>query len=149
MLRNVFIRKNRAMKQARRLRGDMTGAEKVLWQFLCKKKLGYKFRRQTALGKYIVDFCCVQRRLIVEVDGSVHRFKRKRDLERTLYLQKHGFHLIRFTNDRVLYDPENVLRIITLFLTAPRTTPSIPVPDTLSSPSGGRGGLSAPQPRPV
>jgi very-short-patch-repair endonuclease len=81
----------------------MTGAERKLWYRLRDRALvGHKFRRQCAIGNYIVDFCCIERRLIVELDGEQHYEKTKAyDEQRTKELGKRGFKVIRFWNQEV------------------------------------------------
>jgi isoleucyl-tRNA synthetase/very-short-patch-repair endonuclease len=93
-----------------------TPAENRLWEELKTKKLnGYKFRRQHIIGHFIVDFVCLKKRLIVEVDGSVHDTKEARvnDRLRTQILATKGWRLIRFTNDQVLNDMTSVIQRIT------------------------------------
>jgi very-short-patch-repair endonuclease len=94
---------------ARQLRGQMTDAERRLWYFLRRRNLGgYKFRRQQIIGRYIVDFVCLQKRLIVEVDGSQHVDQAPRDAQRTAWLESQGFRVIRFWNDEVLRETRSV-----------------------------------------
>jgi very-short-patch-repair endonuclease len=85
---------------ARELRNDATPAEKRLWQFLRAGKLGVKFRRQAAIGAYIVDLVCFSHRLIVELDGPQHIGARGQDhdVRRTAWLASRGFRVIRFRN---------------------------------------------------
>ena len=73
---------------ARRMRNEPTAAEKMLWQFLRGGKLGEKFRRQAAIGKYIVDFVCLGLKLIVELDGESHLTKQEHDQKRDETLQE-------------------------------------------------------------
>ena len=103
----------RIQERARELRRDMTPAERVLWGRLRNRQLeGLKFRRQHPLGRFIVDFCCAQHRLIVEVDGGVHRNQREYDEARTQVLQAHGYWVLRFSNEAVLGDVDAVLEVI-------------------------------------
>jgi len=100
---------------ARENRKNPTPAEEKLWQALKGKKLcGFKFRRQHIIGEYIVDFVCLQKHLIVEVDGSVHDQGEAPllDAERTSRLEAKGFRLIRFRNEAVLTDVHEVLKVI-------------------------------------
>ncbi len=91
--------------RARRLRRDATDAERALWSILHGRQLaGYKFRRQTPIGPYIVDFVCKQQRLIVEVDGGQHQDQRSYDDKRTQALESEGYRVIRFWNNEVLTD---------------------------------------------
>ena len=94
------------------MRQEPTFAEGVLWSKLRRQNLGFKFRRQHLIGKYIADFVCLEKRLIVEVDGEYHNDPEQQlaDEERTLALeQKHFFKVLRFTNDEVAQDISAVL----------------------------------------
>lgn len=96
-------------------RSNPTEAENVLWQLLRGKRLdGFKFRRQHIIGTYIADFVCLDSGLIIEVDGLMHQLPEntESDRERTLWLLKHGFDVIRFTNEKVLREPDVVLENI-------------------------------------
>jgi methylmalonyl-CoA mutase len=92
-------------------RKEATVAEKVLWDKLRGKKEGYKFRRQHIIGQVIADFVCLSKGLIIEVDGNYHQLPDMKisDAERTKMLNDLGFEVIRFTNDEILYDLENVV----------------------------------------
>ena len=95
---------------AKGLRGNQTDAEQKLWMRLRSRQIdGLKFRRQHVIGRYIVDFCCVERKMIVELDGGQHVEQEEADGERTKYLRSVGFRVIRFWNDDVL---EEILRIL-------------------------------------
>lgn len=99
-----------SLTRSRALRRDSTEAEKRLWSILQNRQLdGWKFRRQVAIDSYIVDFCCIAARLIVEIDGDQHAEKRKRyDDARTRELEARGFRVIRFWNHEVLQGTEGV-----------------------------------------
>jgi len=91
---------------ARQLRIRLTDAEQRLWlQIRNRQVLGCKFRRQTPIGKYIVDFVCFENRLIVELDGGRHARHRGYDQYRTEWLQSQGFRVIRVWNHDVLKIP--------------------------------------------
>ena len=93
-------------------RENPTYAENVLWHLLRGRQLdGYKFRRQHIIGSYIADFVCMNRRLIIEVDGLIHQIPENKisDEERTFELNKLGFKVIRFTNEEICNAPDNVL----------------------------------------
>ena len=95
---------------ARRLRREQTDAERVLWFRLRDRRLnGLKFRRQTPIGNYIVDFCCEAPRLIVELDGGQHATRNQRDEKRTADLESRGYVVMRFWNDDVLRNIDGVL----------------------------------------
>ena len=85
---------------ARQLRTDATPAEKRLWYFLRAEKLGAKFRRQAAIGAYIVDFVCFSHNLIIELDGPQHVEDKAKDHDasRTAWVASRGFRVIRFRN---------------------------------------------------
>lgn len=85
------------------MRRQPTPAEALLWQELRAGKLeGLKFRRQHALGRFIVDFYCVRAALVVEVDGPVHEDQVEADAERDAHLESLGLIVIRFSNHEVM-----------------------------------------------
>jgi very-short-patch-repair endonuclease len=97
-------------ERARHLRGTPTDAELKLWQRIRKKQLhGHRFRRQVPLGSYVVDFACIERALIVEVDGGQHGWRQESDDKRTAWLEAHGWRVVRFWNNEVLQNIEGVL----------------------------------------
>jgi very-short-patch-repair endonuclease len=106
------------LARSRELRRDSTEAEKRLWAILRNRNLdGWKFRRQVAIDSFIVDFCCIQARLIVELDGGQHAGKQKSyDDERTRELQTRGFRVLRFWNSEVLQKTEGVVQEISRML---------------------------------
>ena len=108
------IRTTAAIQQrARELRQEMTPAEELLWGRLRRKQLnGLKFRRQHPLGPFIADFYCAEYRLVVEIDGDVHKGQREYDIVRTEWFEAHGYRVIRFRNDDVMKDIEIVLAAI-------------------------------------
>lgn len=91
-----------------------TQAEAVLWEYLRGNRLGAKFRRQHLIGQYIPDFVCLSKQLIIEVDGGYHFIGDQiiSDEQRTAHLESFGYHVIRFTNEEVLTDTQNVLQKI-------------------------------------
>ncbi|MCP1198969.1 endonuclease domain-containing protein [Notoacmeibacter sp. MSK16QG-6] len=100
------------LKFARQMRRDPTPAENALWQMLRGRKLGgLKFRRQQPLGPFIVDFVCMERRLIVEADGGQHAGSRS-DAERDTYFRMQGYHVLRFWNDEIFQNSEGVAQHI-------------------------------------
>ena len=101
------------VKRARRLRRTSTEAEKLLWQKLRARQLGgAKFRRQTPIGPYIVDFVCFEHKLVLEIDGGQHNESkgRQHDIERTAWLEAQGLRVLRFWNNQVLTSLEGVLQ---------------------------------------
>ena len=106
-----------AVKVARRLRRDQTDAEKLMWRYLRDRKCdGYKFRRQVPMGSYVVDFLCIDARLIVEIDGGQHAEAVEKDAERMKYLESLGYLVIRFWNDEVISNIAGVFDSLTLTL---------------------------------
>jgi very-short-patch-repair endonuclease len=115
-----------APKLQRRLRNAPTDAEHVLWQSLRGRQIeNCKFRRQHPFADYILDFVCLERALIVELDGGQHTAAL--DAERTLFLEKAGFAILRFWNNDVFANWAGVLETIQQSLIA-RATPSPPNP---------------------
>ncbi|MBX3064708.1 MAG: DUF559 domain-containing protein [Anaerolineae bacterium] len=98
---------------AREMRHEPTLAEQKLWALLRSRQLeDLKFRRQHPVERFIADFCCVSRKLIIEVDGEIHQYTQEEDAVRTEVLGSHGFTILRFSNDQVLKQPELVLATI-------------------------------------
>ena len=121
--------RGRLRAYAKRMRGDQTPAEHRLWQILRAKRLsGYKFKRQLPIDHYIVDFACLQRRLIIEADGGQHS-ESIRDGGRDGYLRAQGFRILRFWNNEIFENEEGV---VTSVLNALRPPP-------LPNPSPARG----------
>jgi len=89
-----------------------TQAEAYLWEILRNKKLGVKFRQQHIIDIYIVDFVCLSKKLVIEIDGEFHKNRKEYDLLRTQVLNSKGFRVIRFTNQEVLSYTENVIQQI-------------------------------------
>ena len=102
---------------ARLLRQRMTPAERRLWRALRGHRLaGYGFRRQHPFGSFVLDFACPARRLCVEVDGGVHDAQAEQDAARTEILGEWGWHVVRFSNDRVNRELPGVLDEIAAIL---------------------------------
>jgi very-short-patch-repair endonuclease len=102
---------------ARNLRSEESKAERRMWSLLRGRGLtSFKFRRQFPVGAYIADFCCYERRLIVELDGYPHRLRRSYDKERTVFLESQGFRVVRFWNSEVLKKVGMVLQTIRMEL---------------------------------
>jgi len=98
---------------ARQLRSEQTDAERVLWNVLRNRQvLNLKFRRQHPIGNYIADFCCIEKGLIIELDGSQHVERVAQDEERTRWLNSQGFQVLRFWNDEVTSNPEGAVEQI-------------------------------------
>ena len=102
------------IKKAQENRDNPTEAEALLWEQLKSKKLEHKFRRQHLINDFIVDFVCLSKKLIIEVDGGYHLAAKQQisDEERTKVLENEGFEVIRFKNQEVIGDNENVIKTI-------------------------------------
>lgn len=98
------------LERSRYLRTNMTEAEKKLWYYLRKKQRGVRFRRQHPIPTYIVDFICLEEKLIIELDGGQHH--EEADRERTAFLESQGYRILRFWNNEVLENIEGVLEVI-------------------------------------
>ena len=99
-------------ERARRLRQNMTDAERRLWSALRDRRLsGYRFRRQFPIGHFIVDFACTQHRLIIEADGGQHADSQT-DGARTAWLEGKGWRVLRFWNNDVLANTSSVIETI-------------------------------------
>jgi len=113
------------LKNARHLRKNMTDAEQSIWRALrLRQILGVKFRRQHPIGVYIADFVCIERKLIVEVDGGQHAEQIVEDKARTAWLEAQGYRVMRFWNNEVLQNIEGVLEAIRLELEEDFSPPS-------------------------
>jgi very-short-patch-repair endonuclease len=98
--------------RARKLRKNSTDAEQRMWCFLRKKRfLGLKFRRQTPIGNYIVDFLCCQKKIIIEIDGGQYNdiSELAYDQKRTYYLRQKGYTVLRYWNNEVVENIDAVL----------------------------------------
>lgn len=93
---------------ARHLRENMSAAERRLWSIVRGRRLGAKFRRQVVRGPYFLDFACLERRLVVEVDGPHHVDMAAQDALRDAWLANHGFRVLRFWHLEVLRNPSGV-----------------------------------------
>lgn len=94
---------------ARRSRRAPTDTEAALWLLLKDRQLhGFKFRRQVPIGPYVADFACHAHKLVVEVDGGVHRLTEARDADRDAWLAEAGYTVLRFDNSAILQNPNLV-----------------------------------------
>jgi very-short-patch-repair endonuclease len=102
------------LENARSLRKNRTDAEGILWSFLATKQMEYKFRQQQPVGKYIADFVCDDKHLIIELDGDQHGEEKglKHDVERTKFLEEQGYSVLRFWNNEIYDELEAVLDTI-------------------------------------
>ena len=103
--------------KARSLRKNQTDVEQLLWKQLRNRCLfNYKFRRQFPIEPYIADFACLELKLIIELDGGQHANRIDYDDQRSLFLEKRGFKVIRFWNNDVIENIEGVLEAIHLVI---------------------------------
>jgi very-short-patch-repair endonuclease len=120
--------------KAKRLRREMTDAERKLWSILRGSQIeGAKFRRQQPIGPFIADFVCQERRLIVEADGGQHADSAS-DARRTTFLEGKGYRVLRFWNNDILCNLDGVARLIAAAVATPH-----PARTSRESPSPSRG----------
>jgi very-short-patch-repair endonuclease len=128
-------------KTARHLRKNATRGETALWHMLRRRQIaGHRFRRQHPIGPFVVDFVCLERRVIIEADGYVHDTvsRQLRDIERDRWLETQRFRILRLTNEQIQTDPEATLARIQSFLgVSPANTVHHPLPSP--PPLRGRG----------
>ena len=116
MARCPLLQKSRA----RKLRENQTDVENKLWSELRGRQLsGVKFRRQHPIGPFIVDFCCVERGLVVELDGGQHVDRSAADERRTRVLKRLGYRVLRFWDNEVLSNLDGVLERVSEVLEDP------------------------------
>jgi very-short-patch-repair endonuclease len=118
--------------RARKLRHDMTDAERKLWWHLRRLPIDHShFRRQATIGPFFADFACHERRLIIEVDGSQHNGPENiaKDEERSVYLQAQGYRILPFWNNDVLRNIDSVVEaVFTAMLQHEASPPPLPPP---------------------
>ena len=137
-LRRQYTRQT--LQKARALRQAQTDAEGLLWHYLRGKRLGgYKFRRQQPIGPYIVDFACLSRKLLIEVDGGYHVQRKDYDERRDRFLRNEGYRVLRFWNNEVFEDCFGVLEKVYAALEGPPPPPEAATPPRGGSDGGGEG----------
>jgi very-short-patch-repair endonuclease len=125
----VRVRGENILDRAKTLRKNLTDAERWLWQRLRNRGLsGHKFRRQHPIGPFVVDFVCIEKRVVIELDGSQHAECLESDSKRSEYLRTKGYSVLRFWDNEVLREGESVLNAILSFLeeNSPSPLPSPP-----------------------
>ncbi|WP_142784221.1 leucine--tRNA ligase [Changchengzhania lutea] len=127
------------IERAKDMRANPTQAEAALWEQLRNKKLNAKFRQQHLVGDYIVDFVCLRKRLIIEVDGKIHESQVEEDTKRTEILENDGYKVIRFKNEEALVDIDSVLEKIIKELSQRESVKSDSHMSEQIPPSGARG----------
>ena len=111
------MRNQTSLAYAKRLRTEQTPAEAKLWHVLRGTQFaGLKFRRQTVIGPYIVDFTCRAVMLAIEIDGDTHGTTVAADAQRTAFIETFGWRVIRFTNADVTSNVEGILERIAAFV---------------------------------
>jgi|TARA_B100000315_G_scaffold220400_1_gene223069 very-short-patch-repair endonuclease len=107
-----------AIQRAKNLRNNMTDAEWKLWGNIRNRQLGVRFRRQCPVGNYIVDFIALEVGLVIEIDGEHHYLKgqRKKDSERSEFLEGCGLEVLRFWNGEVIENIEGVVEKIKIMI---------------------------------
>ena len=95
-------------ERIRELRQNMTNAERMFWRAVRARQIGAKILRQFPIGPYVVDFICLERRLVIEIDGGQHAHSAT-DATRDAWLEAHGFRIVRFWNNEVIENLEGVL----------------------------------------
>jgi 5-methyltetrahydrofolate--homocysteine methyltransferase len=103
---------------AKKNRNNPTEAESILWECLSDSYLGQPFKRQHIIGEFIADFICIPAKVIIEVDGGYHQLPEQQisDEQRQEWLEAQGYTVIRFTNEEVIEDIDNVLETIEQYL---------------------------------
>ncbi len=142
---NTDSTKKLQRKRAKQLRKDMTDAERYLWARVRRRQIqGFKFRRQQPLGprrRYgaVVDFVCLEKKLVVELDGGQHTESQAYDAQRTNWLHAQGFCVLRLWNHQVLTETEAAIQAIANALPPPR-----PACGGSTSPATGGGDIGSP-----
>lgn len=117
---------------AHQLRENQTEVEKRLWYCIRNRQIhGAKFRRQATIGRYIVDFACFERHLIIELDGGQHASPSIREEKRTAWLRSQNFSILRFWNNDVTENMDGVLQQIADALNRPASVAVTPHPAPL------------------
>lgn len=124
-----MVRPRPLTKFCKKLRNSQTDAEKRLWFFLRKSDLGVKFRRQFAIGDYIVDFCSLEKRVVIELDGGQHQQSKEADVARDKFLVERGYSVLRFWNHDVLENTKSVLEKIYTKISPTQPPPKSRNPD--------------------
>jgi cyclase len=119
MEKKMFLKASAPIfERAKEHRNNPTHSERLLWNYLRTRPLNYKFRRQHPIALYIADFYCHELKLIIEVDGNVHNELEVifNGAERQKHLESEGLSFLRFTNDEVGGQLENVIRTIETYI---------------------------------
>lgn len=119
--------KRKNINFARNLRKNQTIQERRVWNLLKNKNMSHKFRRQHSVGNYIVDFCCLEKGLVIELDGGQHNEtgKIKEDIDREKFLIKNGYRILRFWNNDIDKNIDGVYQKILEVLSYPPPHPTL------------------------
>ena len=130
----------RIVAKARKLRRNSTDVERRLWHRIRDKQIDeFRFRRQRPIGRYIVDFICLEAKLIVELDGGQHATSDEYDKSRTAFLESLGYRVVRFWNNEVTENMDGVLQRLHENLLRSRTNPTLtPLQGALAAASASR-----------
>lgn len=132
------MRERQKTEFAKTLRVGMTDADRKLWYYLRANRFeGMKFVRQKPIGPYVVDFCCYGGKLVVELDGGQHYQQIEWDARRTVFLNREGYRVIRFSDTDAL---KNTMAVLEQIRRALYEQPFLPSPQP--SPASGGGGNS-------
>ena len=119
----------RIVAAARKLRRSTTDVERKLWHRIRDKQIeGFRFRRQRPVGRFIVDFICLDARLIVELDGGQHAENVAHDKKRSAFLESLGYRVLRFWNNEVIENMDGVLERLREALLLTRLDPTLTLP---------------------
>ena len=111
-MRKIKIYSSKSVERSKELRLNAIDAEKKLWRYLRLKQInGYKFRRQYLIGKYVADFACVEKKLVIELDGGQH-CENKYDQKRDTFIADRGYRILRFWNYEIVENIEGTLEVI-------------------------------------
>jgi len=122
----MAMSEGKVLNNAKTLRTHQTEAEQRLWYHLrAHRFMGLKFKRQKPMGYYIVDFVCMERRLIIEIDGGQHAEQVEYDQHRDAWLRSQGYAVLRFWNNEVMQQLDGVLEQIRCTITlSPNPSPA-------------------------
>lgn len=111
----IYIYNNKDLLGVRRkLRRNQTRSEKRLWRYLRNRKLGVKFYRQYSIGRYVADFCCPSKKLVIEIDGITHDIPEviEKDIRKQKFIERLGFKVVRLSDCEVREFPEEIAEYI-------------------------------------
>ncbi|TAK91709.1 MAG: endonuclease domain-containing protein [Burkholderiaceae bacterium] len=116
-----------AKVNAKELRRHLTDPERILWKQLCSRQLHCKFRRQHPYLNFILDFVCLDRKIVIEVDGSQHADQASYDQQRSQTLEQAGFAVLRFWNNEIIENLDGVMAVVLDHLAVTHPHPNPPL----------------------